>query len=178
MRKFVFCFPVVILTLHGGLAFAQQASEIDPTYTPLPQWGTIAAPVQNSERYRWRPLKDEADADVNRYREDRFTDKPGSYDYTDEPFALPRGTYRRIEQRHTITPYHEGYRFRPIDPLEQLRNRNRNKRQERSERDRSVTRQRPNWRFRPDPRLDKDGGGAPSRYAFPMGSEAPMFRPR
>ena len=113
-------------------------------------------------------------------------------DYTDEPFGLPPGTYRPVEQRHTIIPHLEGYRFRPLVPEEQLRNRERNEEQASMRQEEGwagfgsqsggggypSAGKRPDFRFRPDSRLDAPTRNAPSRYAFPMGAEAPRFRSR
>jgi len=112
-------------------------------------------------------------------------------DYTDEPFGLPRGVYRRIEERHTITPQLPGYRFRPIEPDEQERNHSRNETQDRVYReltqDPSPGRsdsapyfqgQQPALNFRPDPRLDRSSRKPPARYGYPQGAQSPLFRPQ
>jgi hypothetical protein len=191
MRLFVCSLSALILAVYGGLVSAEDAYDAYPrTLYQAPQFAPISP--QSSTRYRWRPL-DEENAGAQAERRGPPTNRmPAVEDYTDEPFGLPPGTYRPIEQRHTITPHLEGYRFRPIVPEEQVRNRTQNERQEQSLSDRNYPQsagqgepayegypmggQVPSYNFRPDPRLDKPTRGAPSRYAFPMGSEAPRFR--
>lgn len=194
MRKFASCFSVLILALYSGLVSAQDAYGTITHRYKLPARELPPAPPQESRQLRWRPLE-EASGEGSGKRPARQTGEgyPGVSDYTDEPFGLPRGTYRRIEERHTITPHLEGYRFRAIDPDEQLRNRSRNQTQEQYSRGQPFYRsarqngdieadrlrgQPPALNFRPDPRLDKDLRGAPPRYAYPMGSEAPIYRPQ
>lgn len=191
MGKSVLCFPLLILAIYATPASSQQATGTYPFQGENSNRHFPYTPRQVDRGLRWRPLESEegsgtAEPEVN------LPAYSGRRDYTDEPFGLPRGTYRRIEERHTITPHLEGYRFRPIDPDEQVRNRGRNEQQERADRNRSYAPPRgydgsdgfrpsgqpPTIKFRPDGRLDKRSNGAPARYAFPMGADAPMFRPR
>jgi hypothetical protein len=191
MHKFVFCIPLAVGITFGAPLSAQQA------YFPNPQYFAVPGSNQSAGGYqqplRWRPLEAESEQTVS--DSDGWTSQGGSpsFDYTDEPLGLPRGTYRRIEQRHTITPHLEGYRFRPIEPDEQERNRQRNESSAQSHRDDTSSPasiydnhtqgyqqgiRRPTVKFRPDTRLDAKARGTQSRYAFPMGSSGPMFRPR
>lgn len=191
MPKPFFCILLVGLFLTTGPLFAQQSfSPYQPNHM-APQANPSGANYRSP--LRWRPLESEEAAGGS--LSDRRVSNSSStvYDYTDEPFGLPRGTYRSIEQRHTITPHHEGFRFRPIDPGEQLRNRERNQSSaQRREGDYATPNGRHNSipegyqqgmqppviKFRPDARLEKKSRGAPSRYDLPMGSGAPMFRSR
>jgi hypothetical protein len=191
MRLYVCSFSALILAVYGGLASAEDAYGGYPGSTYRSSQFAPFSP-QNGNRYRWRPLDEESEGAQADKREQQKSRLPVAGDYTDEPFGLPPGTYRPIEQRHTITPHLEGYRFRPIVPEEQVRNRTRNERQEHSQSNRNYPQsagqaesgyegypmdgQAPTYNFRPDPRLDNPTRGAPSRYAFPMGSEAPRFR--
>lgn len=118
---------------------------------------------------------------------------PPATDYAEPPPGLPRGLYRQVEQRHTITPHIEGYRFRPIEPEEQIRNK------ERIEEERSSgttdTTQMPNRHefyngyvpqesrqpkavYRPDKRLDKGSRQGIKRYPYDTASPMPQFRPQ
>jgi hypothetical protein len=151
----------------------------------------MTAPPQ-SRYLRWRPLDEQAGEMPNSLRGGRAGPYSGAADYTDQPPGVPAGTYREIEERHTITPQLEGYRFRPIVPDEQLRNRSRNETQVRNNRQRSFSRawgdraeeayrtdgRSSSYLFRPDPQFDKDASGQPPRYVFPMGAQTPMFRPQ
>ncbi len=121
---------------------------------------------------RWRPLDED---EITQQARDRATSyrglptRPPPYqDYTDTPYGLPRGVYRPVEERHNITPHHQGYRFRPLTPNEQVRVRKRNI-DHQNEMSRSTGEARPtysprvssgsgftgqeNLRFRPDKRL-------------------------
>jgi hypothetical protein len=196
MRKVLFCFFLLILIFDGGTVSAQDAAG-GYSYEKQYQNRQFALIEQNANRsLRWRPLDEDPAGDSYRRPDTHAGPYPGASDYTDEPLGLPRGTYRAIEKRHTITPHLEGYRFRPIDPNEQLRNRSRNDSQEQSMRGHAASQwdrttnappygygpsaQAPVLNYRPDPRLDRNGNTAetPSRYAYPMGSDAPLFRPR
>jgi hypothetical protein len=192
MRKFMASLPALVLTIYGSLVSAQDAHDPYPHDLSIDRQLTPASP-QNGGFYRWRPLEEEATKESIKSQQPRPIWGTGVMDYTDEPFGLPPGTYRPIEQRHTITPHLEGYRFRPIDPEEQRRNRARKETQERIHAEQGLRQsngregfseaygtggERPALIFRPDPRLDKPSRGAPSRYSFPMGSEAPRFRSR
>jgi hypothetical protein len=194
MRKFLFCISALIMGINGGLVWAQDAYSGNPYERQYPNRQYTLMDHQTNGSLRWRPLDEDTSVESGREPVHAVGPYPGVRDYTDEPLGLPRGTYRRIEERHTITPQLEGYRFRPIDPSEQLRNRSRNETQEQTQRghtaapsnrtiivppyayDRSG--QVPALNYRPDPRLDKDSTETPTRYAYPMGSEAPLFRPR
>ena len=190
MRLFVIFVALLILTVYGGLVSAQGAYGAYPkNLYRNPQ--SAPGSSQSEGFYRWRP-REEGDDDAVTYRDQRQPRQGTSVgDYTDEPFGLPRGTYRPIEDRHTITPQLEGFRFRPIVPEEQLRNRSRNEQHDQVLSDQGYRQpagradleevypmngQAPAFDFRPDPRLDQPARRAPSRYDFPMGSEAPRFR--
>ncbi|MET0028895.1 MAG: hypothetical protein ABW101_14805 [Candidatus Thiodiazotropha sp.] len=79
---------------------------------------------------RWRPLEQDEVAkqarDSAQSYQDRLSSSPQYQDYTDIPYGLPRGVYRPVEERHNITPHHQGYRFRPLTPNEQVKVRKRN----------------------------------------------------
>ncbi|MCU7827727.1 MAG: hypothetical protein KZQ85_01535 [Candidatus Thiodiazotropha sp. (ex Myrtea sp. 'scaly one' KF741663)] len=152
--------------------------------------------MEDALQYRWRPLGTEASVPTQPpvLRDQRLDTPtyPSRSDYVDEPLGLPPGTYRRIEERHTITPHREGFRFRPIDPNEQQRVKDHNKGQYRKNTNTSTRQPTisgwgnggyqmenlpPKPKFRPDKRLDKTpSGGAVNRYAYPQGSRAPVFR--
>ncbi len=191
MPKLVFCVALV-----GGVIFAAPLLA-EQVYNPRPQYGQALQgyPAAGDHRppLRWRPMESDTES-VNSPSTASSSLAPSTvFDYTDEPFGLPRGTYRKIEQRHTITPHLEGYRFRPIDPGEQQRNRERNQSSASKLQQDSYSSgsaygggleagqqgmRRSELQFRPDARLDKKARGAPSRYAFPAGSGAPLYRPR
>lgn len=196
MHKLFFCIPLMGFLLSGGSLFAQQPYNLYQPNGMTSQMNSIGTnPAGSNYRspLRWRPLEPETES-AGSFSESSAANPPSDvYDYTDEPFGLPRGTYRSIEQRHTITPHHEGFRFRPIDPGEQQRNRERNlgSAQRRQENMASPVAphngvvegyqqglQPPALKFRPDARLENKSRGAPSRYSLPMGSSAPVFRPR
>jgi hypothetical protein len=192
MRTFVVLSSALILTIYGNLVLAQDAYDTYLHNLYADQQLAPASP-QNGGFYRWRPLEEESSKASPQLRQPRPAWGRGVTDYTDEPFGLPPGTYRPIEQRHTITPHLEGYRFRPIKPEEQRRNRARQETRGRIHDEQDLRQsnereglsdaygaggKRPAYNFRPDPRFDKSSRGAPSRYAFPMGSDAPRFRPR
>jgi len=109
----------------------------------------------------------------NRYR-------PPVVDYAQPPPGLPRGLYRPVEERHTITPHLGGYRFRPLRPDEQSRLGARNPRAggsvnasgwQKSTRDGRETKP----VFRPDKRFERDSR---ARYTLPSGPSMPRFRPQ
>ncbi|MEW8031452.1 MAG: hypothetical protein AB2540_01505 [Candidatus Thiodiazotropha endolucinida] len=161
------------------------------------------------DHYRWRPLNEEEEkliessADsANVRRPNQSTLYPSSViDYAETPPGLPRGVYRPVEERHTITPHMDGFRFRELTPDEQLRIKRRNEIYNQSwQPDRSDNRsilssggyshgqpeiQRQGaYKFRPDKRLDKKRGGNwersqsfPYNPAFTEAYQAPMFRP-
>lgn len=190
MHKLFFCILLVGLSLTAAPLFAQQSFNPYQPINTRPQANPAGPNYQPP--LRWRPLESETE-DAGSFS-DRRASNPHStaHDYTDEPFGLPRGTYRSIEQRHTITPHHEGFRFRPIDPGEQLRNRERN--QSSAQRQDDLVSpvaphngfpagyqqglQAPALKFRPDARLDKETRGRPSGYVPPIGNGSQMFRPR
>ncbi|MCU7920775.1 MAG: hypothetical protein KZQ95_20830 [Candidatus Thiodiazotropha sp. (ex Epidulcina cf. delphinae)] len=152
-------------------------------------------------QYRWRPLDDEtppvhqADQPVEPSVsiEQRY---PPVTDYAETPPGLPRGVYRPVEERHNITPHHEGFRFRSLSPSEQSRieRRNQQSRQSRMKLENGGRREMPatpyakgdriNWggyTFRPDKRLDNKGRGDvvpsyPYPPAFSNAYPAPQFR--
>ncbi|MBV2126804.1 MAG: hypothetical protein KUF75_16765 [Candidatus Thiodiazotropha sp. (ex Ctena orbiculata)] len=161
------------------------------------------------DHYRWRPLNEEEEkliessADSANIRlPNQSTLNPSSViDYAETPPGLPRGVYRPVEERHTITPHMDGFRFRELTPDEQLRIKRRNELYNQSwQPDRSDNRsihssggyshgqpeiQRQGaYKFRPDKRLDKKRGGNwghsqsfPYNPAFTDAYQAPMFRP-
>lgn len=131
-------------------------------------------------QYRWRPLDGEEPPPVLQWPEYATVNErnlPAYHDYADTPPGLPRGVYRPVRERHKITPHHQGYRFRPLSPAEQVRIKERNsaardgdkqpglvfrsQRQAVHGRDSTVSRQ-SRYRFRPDKRLDAvENGRAP-----------------
>ncbi len=189
MRKTILCLPIFALWAVAAWVSAQEAyGGYSYPRAAQDQW---YAPAQRSSesRMRWRPLEDTADEESA--RDPSTPQEGGRFDYTDEPFGLPRGVYRQIEERHTITPQLPGYRFRPIDPDEQVRNRERNESQDRVYREMTQDpprgqesdpyyrgQQAPDLRFRPDPRLDRSSRMPPARYGYPQGAQSPQFRPR
>jgi hypothetical protein len=137
---------------------------------PLYPSGRQQASIESHRQYQWRPLQDGA---VNSNRESQASAAPSNQhyrDYTDTPFGLPMGSYRPVEQRHEITPHHQGYRFRPLSPSEQERIKQRNLASQDSHQASAELRFRPHnsssetgrfgyssdkqYRFRPDPRLN------------------------
>jgi hypothetical protein len=160
------------------------------------------------ERFRWRPLSEDEEKQRNEPPAGAFEgqrqNQPAHYppsvmDYADTPPGLPRGVYRPVEQRHTITPHKAGYRFRTLTPDEQQRIKRRNETynqswQPKQRENRSFPssdgysyaepRRQGSYRFRPDKRLDnKPAGnwqrsdGFPYNPAFTDAYQAPMFRP-
>ncbi|MES9973028.1 MAG: hypothetical protein ABW094_02130 [Candidatus Thiodiazotropha sp.] len=161
------------------------------------------------DRYRWRPLNEEEEKLIessaepdNARRPNQSTLYPSSViDYAEAPPGLPRGVYRPVEERHTITPHMDGFRFRELTPDEQLRIKRRNEiynqawQPDRSE-NRSILssggysqgqpeiQRQGTYKFRPDKRLDKKRGGNwgrsqsfPYNPAFTEAYQTPMFRP-
>jgi hypothetical protein len=190
MHKSACCIFFVHVLMFAPSSFAQQAYSSNP-YAVLPRPNSSAAEVRPP--LRWRPLESASQSAESAAAGQVSKGASSAFDYTDEPFGLPRGTYRRIEQRHTITPHLEGYRFRPISPEEQLRNRQRNTSSVQTREADSSAQffshrndqggfrqgpQAPDFKFRPDPRLEHKGRDAPPRYTLPKGSGAPVFRPR
>ena len=125
-------------------------------------------------QYQWRPLNDRqqtAPAANQEWRGSVDRSSQPYRDYTDSPFGLPEGTYRPVPQRHEITPYHQGYRFRPLSPSEQERIKQRSVTERDSHQPSGELRFRPQqstseagrfgyshgneYRFRPDERLDR-----------------------
>lgn len=191
MHKSVFCILLVVGVSASAALPAQQAyfthAQNFAVPAQRPAAGGYASPL------RWRPLESESTQEDSGNRGWTQNEGPSTYDYTDEPLGLPRGTYRRIEQRHTITPHSEGYRFRPIKPDEQQRNRARNENADQIHQgamtvpqsayqngvqNHTQDRRGPEVLFRPDARLDSRSRGGPSRYDYPLGGSAPVFRPR
>jgi hypothetical protein len=192
MHKSVLCAPLVFALLFAAPLFAQQSYGQNSDYNFVtrnrPGVSDYALPL------RWRPLESESESAGTDPSERQRNDASSVYDYTDEPFGLPRGTYRRIEQRHTITPHLEGYRFRPIKPQEQQRNRQRNLSSEQTRQDSSAAatfstqggypsgyqpgQAQPTFKFRPDSRFEGQGHDVPSRYSLPAGDGGARFRPR
>jgi len=118
---------------------------------------------------------------------------PPVTDYAEPPPGLPRGLYRQVERRHTITPQLEGYKFRPIAPAEQVRNKARGDEGRSSGNADSsagpigkdiypgftpMDGHQPRPVYRPDKRLDM--GTRQDGRRYPYGSAAPMprFRPQ
>jgi hypothetical protein len=192
MRNSV-CWPVLVIIMGSGAAMAQQPYADYRFRNPDPSVETgVSEPGAGAMNYRWRPLEQEApdgqpESPPERGPATKGYSYPRNLDYTDEPLGLPRGTYRRIEERHTITPHDKGYRFRPIGPDEQerVKERNANDRQTytdipgmngRGDAYRSDSRPSPPI-FRPDKRLDKGTRGSTDRYSYPEGRPLPQFRP-
>jgi hypothetical protein len=190
MRKLMFRLSMLFPAVYVGLVSAQGGYGAYPYDNSFQDQRTAPMAQQQTQFLRWRPLDEASSETPDGMLDSRIG---GSHDYADQPNGVPPGTYRRIEQRHTITPQLEGYRFRPIKPEEQLRNRSRNETQYRANRDRRYSQRvvprgaHENYRrreqpsslnFRPDPRLDNGSSKAPPRYTFPMGSTAPVFRPQ
>ncbi|MES9826937.1 MAG: hypothetical protein ABW201_01565 [Candidatus Thiodiazotropha sp.] len=160
------------------------------------------------DRYRWRPLNEEetliessAEPDSARRPNQSILYPSSIIDYAEAPPGLPRGVYRPVEERHTITPHMDGFRFRELNPDEQLRIKRRNEiynqawQPDRSE-NRSIQssggyshgqpeiRRQGAYKFRPDKRLEKKHGGNrglfqpfPYNPAFTEAYQTPMFRP-
>lgn len=192
MCKLVCWFFLWIPIVYSGLVSAQDAFGAYPYPQSRPEAQLTQVPRQAPGILRWRPLDGESEGAADSLSGRHGGSYPGFGDYTDEPPGVPAGTYRQIEERHTITPNLEGYRFRPIEPEEQVRNRSRNETQARSNRRQIYSRSvgsatgneayggglPPGVIFRPDPRLDNGARRAPPRYAFPMGGDIPRFPSR
>jgi hypothetical protein len=158
--------------------------------------------------FRWRPLngdeakphKDSSGGSYGDRADSQSTRYPPRYtDYADTPPGLPHGVYRPVEERHTIVPHMDGYRFRTLGPDEQLRIKRRNERYHQSwQPKQSEPRSSPStgvysysepqrqeaYKFRPDARLEKqirrDWGRSdtfPYNPAFTETYQTPMFRP-
>ncbi|MEW8028125.1 MAG: hypothetical protein AB2806_10340 [Candidatus Thiodiazotropha sp.] len=159
--------------------------------------------------FRWRPLNEEEEKRVETSAEPfkgQHQNQPPHYpppviDYAEAPSGLPPGVYRPVEERHTITPHMDGFRFRTLTPNEQLRIKRRNEAYNQAwQPDRSENRsfmisdgysqgyseiqRKEAYKFRPDKRLDKKRGGNWGRsHAFPYNPafteayQTPMFRP-
>jgi hypothetical protein len=127
----------------------------------------------SDRHYQWRPLNQQQEAAATSNREFQSSEAGSNQpyrDYTDTPFGLTRGSYRPAPQRHQITPYHQGYRFRPLSPSEQERIKQRNLVSQDSHQSFGELRFRPlnnpsetgrfgyssskPYQFRPDPRLN------------------------
>lgn len=187
---------ILLLAWMGvaGHCLAQQPNTYqNPGLKPsgeMPAWM-----LQEDRQPRWRPQeieKEETGSSPGKPWSQKADSFAPNIDYADEPPGLPPGTYRRIEERYTITPYQDGFRFRPIDPSEQQgikdRYREEGPQQNRSKRlqpgiqgwDGSgyiIENRSPAPRFRPDERLDKGAGKTPRRYSYPQQSGSPLFRP-
>ncbi len=164
----------------------------NPGFKPAGE--TPAWMLQQDRLLRWRPQENEAEEKArssgNNWSQRSDSHAP-SIDYTDQPPGLPPGTYRQIGERFTITPYQDGFRFRPIDPNEQQGIKDRYREQVPQNRGKrleprvqgwdgsgySVERRSPAPRFRPDARLDNGAGKAPRRYSYPQQPGSPLFRP-
>jgi hypothetical protein len=164
--------------------------------------------VRQREQFRWRPLNEEEEklhqnsstgSYTGRVNKSSVLYPPAFTDYAETPPGLPRGVYRPVEERHTIIPHKNGFRFRTLTPAEQERIKRRNALYnqywlpERSEKQSlppsdsysySVPRRQEAYRFRPDKRLDKKRGGNwersetfPYNPAFSEAYQAPVFRP-
>ncbi|MES9968727.1 MAG: hypothetical protein ABW092_01755 [Candidatus Thiodiazotropha sp.] len=164
--------------------------------------------VFQEERYRWRPLTDEddqlrVDSPAESFKQQQYPQSvyPSSViDYAETPPGIPHGVYRPVEERHTITPHMDGYRFRTLTPKEQLRIKRRNEEYNQSKQPLASekriilstddyglteTQHQKVYRFRPDKRLDKkqNAGNWRPRDAFPYNPaftdayQAPIFRP-
>jgi hypothetical protein len=160
------------------------------------------------DNYRWRPLNGEEQGlyiappsesiKQHQYRQPGYPSS--AIDYADTPPGLPRGVYRPVEERHTITPHKDGYRFRTLTPSEQQRIKRRNEAYSQSiqplSQEKRTTLSTDNYgltkpqrqeiyKFRPDKRLDKKStpgswgrtGEFPYNPAFTEAYPAPMFRP-
>jgi hypothetical protein len=150
--------------------------------------------------YRWRPVESNETAHGTRdnaaYPPDRAQGPPQYRDYTDTPFGLPQGVYRPVKERHNIIPHHQGYRFRPLTPNEQVRVRTRNKDQQNATRhmmdgvrpeyrsqttDGPVTPGQGGVRFRPDVRFPSPGEDPLQNYSPNPGFSdlypSTLFRP-
>jgi hypothetical protein len=191
MRNSV-CWPLLVIVMgYCAVAMAQQPYPDSRFRQPDVEMGR---PGQGADamRYRWRPLEEgnagEQDQTPSAHGSstDAYGGAPGA-DYTDEPFGLPRGTYRRIEERHTIVPHDEGFRFRPLRPEEQERVKERNERNRQSHSespDMNGRRGDPRFNrmqtppmFRPDKRFEGGSNGPGGRYSYPEGGQLPQFRP-
>lgn len=191
MRNSV-CWPLLVIVM--GYCAAAMAQQPYPDYRFRQPDTEMRRPDRGADamQYRWRPLDaagdsgEQAQAPPAHGPRREAYGTPGS-DYTDEPFGLPRGTYRRIEERHTIVPHDEGFRFRPLKPEEQERVKERNQRDRRSYPEtpdmngrwgdpRGNSMQTPP-KFRPDKRFDGGSNRSGGRYSYPEGSQQPRYRP-
>ena len=152
----------------------------------------------DQRQYRWRPFEGKEQPSVSQWPQSEAPVKqsvPDYQDYADTPMGLPRGVYRPVQERHEITPHHQGFRFRPLSPAEQVRIKKRNsanrdagkqrdivfrpQSQTAHGRDSTVSRQ-SRYRFRPDKRLDTiERRRVPSYSQEPAFTElypAPVFR--
>ncbi|MCG7938218.1 MAG: hypothetical protein N0C88_05085 [Candidatus Thiodiazotropha lotti] len=144
-------------------------------------------------QYQWRPRNQQQEAAPlagSDWKGAAGRSTQSYRDYTDSPFGLPEGTYRPVPQRHEITPYHQGYRFRPLNPSEQKRIKQHNltnreirqpsgelrfrPQQSTSEIGRFGYSQGNQYRFRPDERLDR---GFPSGTTPFYTSEPQLIAP-
>ena len=190
MRSSV-CWPLLVIVMgYGAAAMAQQPYADYRFREPSVE---MERPDQGSGamNYRWRPQESdnsERQTEVPPERAPRREAYGSSgTDYMDEPFGLPRGTYRRIEERHTIVPHDEGFRFRPLKPEEQARVKERNQRDRQTNPGGSGIDRR--WgdprfdgmpstpAFRPDKRLDGGARESRGRYTYPENRQLQQFRP-
>jgi hypothetical protein len=193
---FVNLLRILLLAWMGvaGHCFAQQPYSFqDPGLKPAgesPAWM-----LQEDRQLRWRPQeseKEETGSSSGKPWSQKSDSFVPSTDYVDEPPGLPPGTYRRIEERQTITPYQDGFRFRPIGPSEQqgIKDRYREQKPQPNSSKRlqprvqgwdgsgyNIEQRAPTPRFRPDARLDNGAGKAPRRYSYPQQPGSPLFRP-
>jgi hypothetical protein len=191
--------PLLVVVIGCGDAvwaedFQTEYRFHEPETTGMPAWFPDRQKSSN-----WAPRASDSGLNTNNPgpsiqpipQGNSFT--PPVTDYAEPPAGLPPGLYRQVEQRHTITPHHEGYRFRPIDPVEQTRNKLRS--DEERTRGMADTKQRPTGNnfyngntpmegrqpkpiYRPDNRLDKGSRQNSRRYPYQSGATMPQFRPQ
>lgn len=155
--------------------------------------------ISEQDHYRWRPLNGDespsgssADSFQGGYQTQQPSYRPPLVmDYADTPPGLPRGVYRPVEKRHSITPHKDGFRFRTLTPREQQRTKRRNQEYNQADRFSSDgyggldSSPQQGYRFRPDKRLDKRGSANWGRSysfhqngpAFTEAYQAPIYRP-
>jgi hypothetical protein len=151
--------------------------EFDAQYHQQPSSYQLMRP------YRWRPLK----KGKKRYTTKQLntpslnpSSVQGYQDYADPQRGLPYDAYRPVKKRHHLTPYYQGYRFRPLSPNEQMRVKKRNREYEEqlsleaylyhSQQPVIYDRPQGDWpsqpyRFRPDKRLNQKVNPFPQTYA-------------
>jgi hypothetical protein len=160
------------------------------------------------DRFRWRPLNEDeekirSESSAGSFRGQRQNQStlypPSTIDYAETPPGLPHGVYRPVEERHTITPHMDGFRFRTLKPDEQQRIKRRNEyynqfwQSKQSEYRASPSvdsysssepQRQGAYKFRLDKRLDNRRGGSwershgfPYNPAFTEAYQTPTFRP-